>query len=86
MMKLISGLILLLVGIMIFVSGFNLYRKAKEPDTCRISFVKALGGRSALAYDQERRYEIRTARYRLVGGSLLFLAGSVLVLRPRQRR
>ncbi|MCK5915085.1 MAG: hypothetical protein KAG92_03015 [Deltaproteobacteria bacterium] len=84
--KKISGIILLLLGIVIFVVGSYQYNKSQTPNACMVSFTKSLGGKASMAF----RDSVQCRRsYGISGisiGTIFALAGGILLFKTRKKR
>ena len=84
--KKISGIVLLLLGIVIFAVGSYQYNKSQTPNACMVSFTKSLGGKASMDFRDSAR---RSRSYGIAGisiGTIFALAGCVLLFKTRKKR
>ena len=83
--KKISGIVLLLLGIVIFVVGSYQYSKSQTPNTCIVNFTKSLGGKASMDFSDSIQ---RSRGYGIAGisiGVIFTLAGCVILIKARKK-
>lgn len=81
----IFGILLLLVGVILLVFGSWQYYQSITPDTCEVSFMSSLGGKSSYAFEEALRNKKISGVICTAVGFLAVLIGGACLLKSNKR-
>jgi len=81
----VSAIVLLIVGVIFLGVGGWQYDQSSTPNTCEVSFMTSLGGKSSYAFEEALRRKKTCGVICLSVGSMAVLAGVICLLKANKR-